>query len=267
MNTVSRLCAYHLFFAMLPLVVLPLQASNLSLEQRISASLDTPALKGKALWLETGTLRFLSIHTPTQETQVHGGAILLHEATTHADWSDVIRPLRQHLSNQGWDTLSLQLPVTQTTALPPQALDTLLQQAVPRIQAAIDYFTEKKQQDLVLVGHGLGGIMALYFATQQTQGNLRAIAAIGIAIPTDAEKDPVRHAIAQLEIPLLDLYGSRDLITVRHSAPERRRIARDHDRKDFYQVEIVGADHFFSGMPNSLTRRIHAWLKRAKEAK
>ncbi|MEJ2611628.1 MAG: DUF3530 family protein [Candidatus Thiodiazotropha sp.] len=234
----------------------PLQASNLSLEQRISTALDTPALDGKAIWLEAGEVRFLTIYSPSREKISKGYALLLHDAGAHANWAEVIRPLRQHLSTQGWDTLSLQLPTSSYSNSANSK--TLLKLAIPRIQAVIGHF--KKQRNWVLVGHGLGAAMALNYAAKQPNNNIKAIAAISLSIPTHDNQDPVKKAIASLKLPILDLFGSRDLPSVMESAEERRRVALDNGQDRYRQEKVIGADHYFRGVQSSLTRRVQAWL-------
>ncbi|MET0120262.1 MAG: alpha/beta fold hydrolase [Candidatus Thiodiazotropha sp. 6PLUC9] len=239
-----------------------IQAANLSLERRISEALDNPSLSGKAVWLVANEGRFLAIYEPSSAKLSLGGALILHDAGTHADWIEVIQPLRQHLSEQGWNTLSLQLPATESRP-DPRTTQSLLEKASPRIQAAIDYLDPQQQPTLVLVGHGLGATMALHHAAKQPNQRIKAIAAIGLSIDTEDESTPAAQAIAQLQIPLLDLFGSRDLTAVRESAAKRRQIASMNGREDYRQEKVNGANHFFTGLQSSLSHRIHAWLKRS----
>ncbi|MCU7924930.1 MAG: alpha/beta hydrolase family protein [Candidatus Thiodiazotropha sp. (ex Dulcina madagascariensis)] len=237
------------------------QASNLSMEQRIAVAIDRPTLQGKAVWLETGTGRFLAILNETTAPKRHGGALLLHDRGTHADWHEVINPLRRQLASNGWDSLSLQMPVSDD---PPDldALQALLTEASPRIQAAIDYLANRQIENLVFVGHGLGATMALNHATSRPSQDLRGIVAIGLSMAQDNERDPVYQAMVGLEIPILDLYGSRDLASVTGSAAARRAAAAKNPRADYRQDRVAGADHFFKGLQDHLVTRIRAWLRR-----
>jgi pimeloyl-ACP methyl ester carboxylesterase len=239
----------------------PLQASNLSLEWRISKALDTPNLSGEAVWLEADGIRFLGIYSPSKAKLSLGGAVILHDAGSHADWQEVIQPLRLHLSTQGWNTLAIQLPAVETKP-DPSVLLSLLEEASPRIQKAIEYFNPQQQPSLVLVGHGLGAAMALHHVAKQANQQVAAIAAISLSIDTENDAAPVSAALAQLQLPILDLFGSRDLVSVIDSAEKRRQIAfrNKHDR--YRQEQIQGANHFFTGLQSSLSQRIHGWLKR-----
>ncbi len=243
----------------------PLQAANLSLERRISAGLDNPGLSGKAVWLEIGDSRFLAIHRPSETKLSLGAALILHDQGTHADWAEVIQPLGKHLAKQGWDTLALQLPAADAR-LDGAARLSLIEMASARIQSAIGYFDPRQQANLVLVGHGLGAAMALHHLARQPNRRIKAVAAIGLGIDPANESDPVSQAIAQIETPILDLYGSRDLPGVTASAAKRRQIAASNGREGYRQEMFNGADHFFTGMQSGLQQRIHAWLKRTSMA-
>ncbi|MET0066787.1 MAG: alpha/beta fold hydrolase [Candidatus Thiodiazotropha sp.] len=241
------------------------EAANLSLEQRLSAQLDTPGLAGEAVWLDAEGTRFLGIHSPSDRNPALGGVILLHDAGTHADWHEVIHPLRLALAEQGWNTLSLQLPALDAPPTPLE-LESLLAQANARIKAAVDYFGKRQVTDLVLLGHGLGAVMGLNFTRTPGAGPFKALVAIGVDIPTGGEQDPVRQALAQRSFPLYDLYGRRDRKPVIDSAVERRRIARQVETGGYRQESMAGADHFFNGLQNGLSQRVIAWLKAAGSA-
>ncbi|MET0050847.1 MAG: hypothetical protein ABW095_07160, partial [Candidatus Thiodiazotropha sp.] len=65
--TTLRLCLLLLAFTS------SVQGANLSLEQRLSAELDSPDLSGEAVWLEAGGTRFLAIHSPSDRAPALGG--------------------------------------------------------------------------------------------------------------------------------------------------------------------------------------------------
>ncbi|MCU7839350.1 MAG: alpha/beta hydrolase family protein [Candidatus Thiodiazotropha sp. (ex Lucinoma annulata)] len=238
-----------------------IHASNLSLEARISETIDAESLDGKALWLDAGPIRFLALLKETAAEKRHGGVILLHDAGGHADWHEVINPLRIQLAAHGWDTLSLQLPVS--NRLPDQAMmKQMIADASPRIQAAIDYFNNQQNKHLTLVGHGLGASMALNHLLKQPE-TFSAVVMIGLPMTQDDTQDPVQLALSALDIPLLDLYGSQDLTSVVQSAGARRSIARKAERKKYRQDRVTGADHYFSGLQENLLIRVRAWLNGA----
>lgn len=237
-------------------------AANLSREQRISEGLEAMISEGKPVWLEADSVRFLGIHRQTSASRRLGGVILLHDNSTHADWHEVINPLRRHLTERGWDTLSIQIPITDDPS-DPATVRALLASSLPRIKAAIDFHATQQIDALALIGHGMGARMAMNFISQA--GNkIAATVVIGVPMNTDDDQDPVFLAIKEANIPILDLYGSRDHAVVVDSAPFRRAIAVRNGRDRYRLEEIAGADHFFSGIQEELSNRVAAWLRQAQ---
>lgn len=245
---------------MLTLLALAAQAANLSREQRLSEQLDNPALEGEAVRLQGGSDSFLALLQQNRGERRFGGVILLHDRGAHADWQAVIAPLRRHLADTGWDSLSLQMPIEEA-ASPGKLPD----DASPRIRAAVDYLRGRQPDLLVLIGHGDGALRALAYLGTQPPPPVRGLVAIGLPVPPGKEGDAVIDAIAGLDLPLLDLYGSQDSPEVVESARSRRGAARRNGREDYRQQRVMGADHDFSGLRQSLERRVGAWLRRLAE--
>jgi hypothetical protein len=247
-------------FPLLILLAGVASAANLSREQRISEELEAGISVGSPVWLEADSVRFLGIHSKTTAARRLGGAILLHDNNTHADWHEVINPLRRHLTTRGWDTLSIQIPITDDPS-DPATVRSLLAASLPRIQAAIDYHAGRQADETVLIGHGMGAAMAMHFITQP--GNrIGAAVAISASMAADDDQDPVFLALEGAQIPILDLYASRDLSSVVDSAPLRRALAARSGQERYRQVEVAGADHFFTGLQEELGNRVAAWLRK-----
>jgi pimeloyl-ACP methyl ester carboxylesterase len=255
----------HLLLLLLMLVTEVTPAANLSREQRISERLEATISEGSPVWLEADSVRFLGIHRKTSATKRQGGVILLHDNSAHADWHEVINPLRRHLTDRGWDTLSIHIPITDDPS-DPGAVRDLLASSLPRIQAAIDFHTEQQVDETALIGHGMGGRMAMSFIAQP--GNrVGAAVVIGVPMVADDDQDPVFLALKGAQMPILDLYGSRDHFSVLDSAPLRRALAARSGQDRYRQVEVAGADHFFSGLQEELSNRVAAWLRQAMAQK
>lgn len=235
------------------------QAANLSREQRLSEQLDHPAQPVKAIWLQAGPQRSLALLEENRAGRRLGGVILLHDSGAHADWQAVIAPLRRHLADIGWDSISLQMPIG---AGNPASAGKLPDDASPRIRAAVDYLRGRQPDLLVLIGHGEGALRALAYLGSQPQATVRGLVAIGLPAPPDGAGDAVIAAIGGLGLPLLDLFGSRDLPEVVESSQARRGAARRNRREGYRQERVMGADHDFSGLEQSLEQRVGAWLRR-----
>jgi pimeloyl-ACP methyl ester carboxylesterase len=239
-------------------------AANLSQEQRISHRLNGPDLIGEALWLTAGQVRFFAIFQKSNAERVLGNAILLHEAGNHADWPEVTAPLRHHLADRGWDTLSLQLPRPIDPTSEPDRKEAI-KLAGERLQAAIAHLNTAEGTALVLVGHGLGAEMALAYIATNPNERLHALVAIGLAAGEENNEEPVLQAISQLQRPMLDLYGDRDLPPVINTAQARRNAAKRNQQETYRQDRVMGADHHFRGLQQSLLQRIASWLRRVAQ--
>ena len=90
---------------------------------------------------------------------------------------------------------------------------------------------------------------------------IQGFIAIGLSVTAEPDEMNSALALAKIRIPVLDLYGSRDLETVLSSAKTRRKAARKAANENYQQLEIEGADHFFVGVEDALTRRVYGWLK------
>jgi hypothetical protein len=250
---------------LLSLLTAPLLAANLTLEQRISEELANSSLVGKPVWLQAGPLRFLGILEENASDKYYGAVILLPGAGANADAKEVIAPLRHFLVANGWDSLSLQMPILDPP-IPAGDEKTLSDAVSPRIRAAIDYLAARKVERVMLIGQDLGARSALAYLSGQADRRVRALVAIGLAAPSGDTQDPVLAAIGKLDLPMLDLYGSRDLPSVLESAQARLGEARRNQRTGYRQDRVEGADHHFSGLQQTLQLRVGAWLRRIAEA-
>ncbi|MDT8383918.1 MAG: DUF3530 family protein [Gammaproteobacteria bacterium] len=220
--------------------------------------LSTEAAAATATEPATAPQTFFALYTPAEGTLKRGGVILLHGLGAHPDWPDVIAPLRKALPEAGWATLSIQLPVWPNSAnfedYPP-----LFPAANRRISAAVAHLQQQGIANITLVGHSLGAAMGAYFLAQKAPGSdaIRAFVGIGMnQAPGSVAHTP--DALANITIPVLDLYGAFDLDGVRDSA--RARAASQADNGGYRQTVIAGADHFFQGLDTTLIKRVAGWL-------
>lgn len=251
----------HCLMLMLLLIPGGLAAANLAQEQRISEQLSGPRLMGEVRWLTTRNVRFLALFEQSNADRRLGGAILLHDVGSNADAPAVIGPLRRHLALRGWDTLSLQMP-RPADPFSTADRDEAIALSKARLGAAVALFKAQKTTPLVLVGHGLGAEMALAYLAGNPTNDALALVTIGLAAGEGGETDPVLQVLARFPLPLLDLYGDRDRPEVLASAQARHGTAKRNGRERYRQDKVMGADHEFSGLQESLQRRVSSWLRR-----
>lgn len=240
------------------------RASDAAKEQRWADQIVDALLVGEAEWLEADGHKFLAIFTEDQSGAPKGGAIILHGVGVHPNWADVIFPLRTELPNYGWATLSIQMPVLPNEAAMKDYIP-LIAEAAPRMRAAQAFLKSRGIEPVVIIAHSLGAAMASAALAEQGDTGLRGFVAIGMSgSDLDPQLDTTAH-LARLTLPVLDLYGSRDLDTVLRAVQSRAAAMRKAGHGEFRQIEIEGADHFFVGLEGELVRRVRGWLEQNAE--
>ncbi len=211
---------------------------------------------GEAVWLEVDGRKFLSLYTETEYPDIKEAAIILHDKDAHPDRKPLIHGLRTELPKHRWSTLALQMPIREAGA-ESEDYFAMFTDATSRIRAAVRFLESKDYENIVIVGHGLGALMALQ-AQSDLQGDVKALAMIGVSVPAARHKAAQTTAfIKQTQMPLLDLFSSRDIPEVTDSAAKRRLAAKDN--KDYRQVSIDDDD-------TMIVKRLYSWLRHAMEA-
>jgi len=236
-------------------------ASDLLREQRYAQEINDGLVVGKALSLKAGDQEFLAIHGESDNKKIKGGVILLHGMGANPAWSVVVQPLRMGLTEHGWETLALQMPVAPRGA-GLWAYTALIPEAAPRIAAAVQFFQQRKIAKIVIIGHSMGARMGLESLAAGVPNGVIAFVAVGIPTNADESDAGTLGALKKLKLPILDIYGSRDLPSVLGNVKNRNIAARQAANEGYRQVEIVGADHYFRGMDETLLARVNAWIGR-----
>ncbi len=129
-------------------------ASDLEKEARWRAQIVDALLDGEAVDLNAGDVTFLGIYTEAEEPTARA-AIIAHGIGVHPDWPQVIQPLRTGLPQQGWSTLSIQMPVLPNEATTADYAP-LFDEVAPRLDAAVAYLKGKGADRIAIIAHSLG---------------------------------------------------------------------------------------------------------------
>lgn len=235
-------------------------ASDLEKEKRWSEQIIDSLLVGESVQLDASGTSILGIFTEAADGPSGRAVILAHGIGVHPDWPEIINPLRSELPEHGWSTLSIQMPVlANDAALKDYA--PLFAEVAPRIDAAVQFLREQGNGTIVLIGHSLGASMGATYLADKRQKSVDGFVAIGMGVIELDDTMNSALALEKLQIPILDLYGSRDLAGVVNSARRRDKAATKAGNRNYRQLQIEGADHFFLGMDDELNRRVYGWLK------
>lgn len=251
MKTLKTLCTLCFFIS------LPLQATNVEREQRwIDQTVDA-IFDGEPVYLDADGHRFLGIAMDSASASTKG-MIVLHGTGFHPDWQQVVQPVRVKMTEHGWNTLSIQLPLLEKSAAYEDYV-ALYPEVPARMQAATDYLAGRGAQTIVVVAHSQGATMASYYLARN-EHNIKALVAIGMSAQHLQPEINSAESLKLIDIPVLDIYGSRDFATVLETAKKRQRGAANN--KNYRQLIIPDAYHFFDNTMHErmLIDAVASWL-------
>ena len=198
--------------------------------------------------------RFAALVLPFLTPQPQGGVILLHDRGGHPDWPGVIAPLRRGLPDHGWATLSIEFP--SIIGDPKRRI----RQAVKRIEAALKFYNQRQLYNVVLVGHGEGALAAVTYLADNMRAGITGFVSVGLEAPPEPLGGLL--LLEGIYMPMLELYGERDIREVVVGAREREQAVLRGGNANYRQQRIAGADHFFTATEPRLVELVRRWLKR-----
>jgi pimeloyl-ACP methyl ester carboxylesterase len=251
-----------LSFLLLPLTALanPPTTSNLAREKAWADEVADQVVVGDAIWLKNRGQKFLGLYAAPADKTATRAVILIHGRGVHPAWG-FIENLRVDLTEAGYHTLSLQMPILENEAKFLRYAQTF-PEANERIDAGIAYLKERGIKDIYLIGHSSGAMTVAHYAAERPKSGIRGVVGVGLS-QLDNGPPAMRPAtqIARIHIPLLDIYGSDDLIEVTSTAKDRRDAASRAGNRRYQVIVVKGASHFFADKYDPLREHIFAWLK------
>jgi pimeloyl-ACP methyl ester carboxylesterase len=225
-------------------------APDYAREKRWAEEVTPGLVTGDAVYLQQKAgHKFLALYTEAKPARA--AVILVHGLGMNPDWA-LIGTLRAGLADHGYTTLSLQMPVLVAGQLG-EAYPALFPDAAERIAAAVAFIRNKGHRNVALVAHSMGARMSNFFLTGTPDNGIAAWVAIGISNGDFTNADKLR-------MPILDIYGERDLPLVLQKAAGRTVALKK--LKGSAQVEVAGADHYFAGSGDELLKQVRQFLDR-----
>jgi pimeloyl-ACP methyl ester carboxylesterase len=222
-------------------------------EKRWADDILPTLMVGDALWLQQKNgHRFLSLFIDKKDKS-KGAVIIAHGRGWSPDF-ELYGTLRTRLADEGYTTLSIQLPVLQSTAILGLYVP-LYPDARERFELAVDYLKSRGYRNIGIVSHSLGATMANQYLIRTEDTSVKAW--VFVSILQGLEE------LYRIKFPVLDVYASDDWSTNIYGAPERA--AQLRDRPGSAQVMVPGAKHFFEGKEDELVKIIVAFLDRSFE--
>ncbi len=238
---------------------------DLEREKRMATEVEDAVLDGDVIFLkdgspeQEGSHEFMAIdQEPEDDTK--GAVIILHGRGFHPNWEDAIYPLRTQLPENGWRTLSVQMPVLVKTAKYYDYVP-LFPKAAPRIEAAIAYLKEQGIDNIVVFAHSCGAHMAMDWVRNKGDDlGISAYIGAGMGATDYKQKMAQPFPLADMKIPVLDIYGEKEFPAVLRMAPDRLEGIKKGGNEKSQQVVVSGADHYFKDAGDGLVESVSAWL-------
>ena len=242
-----RLSLFLLALLFAPLAL----AADYEREKRWADEITPSLIVGDAVYLQTSNgHKFLNLYT--EAAKAKAAVIVVHGIGIHPDWG-VIGMLRTRLAEQGYTTLSVQMPVLAADAKGDAYLPDF-PEAGERLAAATKYLQEKGYKKIALVSHSMGARMSSDYLKNNPAAPL--FAWVSWAITSDA-----LGSLGVLKFPVLDLYGEKDLPQVLENNKARAQAIKKI--KGSAQIMASEADHFFNGQDDVLVKYVKSFLDKS----
>ena len=223
-------------------------AQDYEREKRWAAEVVPNLVVGDAVQVRLSDKReFLGIYTKPDSAKK--AILLVHGVGVHPDHG-VIGILRAALADLGYATLSIQMPVQKADAAMNDYYPAVFPEAAARIQAGALWLAEKGHARPVLLSHSMGSWMSNVYYERTQNAPFSAWVCMGLTGGFGR--------MGNVKVPVLDLYGEKDLPQVLR-ADWRRRLTLG-SIPGSKQVMIPGADHSYTGREKDLAAAISAFL-------
>jgi len=233
----------------------------LSREQQIAEKLTLTADADEIISLKASGGRFIGLYKRARSSEARGVVILVHGMGAHPDWPDVISPLRTRLTEFGWSTLSIQMPILSPEE-PVAEYGKTLRLANSRIQAAVDYLHDWEIEPIILLGYSFGATQAANFLASKKPEDIKAFVSVSMLAQKFIKPElNVLKFITGITIPIFDIYAEEDLDDVRRGIDDRRLAASKNGNTGFQQIEVQKAGHHYLGLEDVLVEQIQIWLQ------
>ena len=163
-------------------------------------------------WSRHNGHKFLALYTEAEKPR---GAVD-HRATAAAGarTTSCTASLRTKLAEQGYTTLSIQLPVLGGGAKIGDYIPTY-PDAAERFELAAKFLQDKGYKNIAIVSHSLGATMANQYLINADKTPVKAWVFVGIINGLEE--------MFRIKIPVLDVYGSKDWEITQVGAYERKK--------------------------------------------
>lgn len=231
-------------------------------ESRMISEIEESVMDGDVEYLPLkDDKEAFSIYMEPDVDTPKGGVIILHSRGYHANWSSTIKPLRIGLTEKGWHTLSVQMPVLDKNAKYYDYVP-IFPYAHERIDAALSFYKQRGIDNVVLIGHGCGAHMSMSYIDKYGDEKISAYIGIGMGATDYKQKIVKEFPLDKMLTPVLDVFAENDFPGVIRLSESRQDLMDVAANAKSAQMVVKGADHYYkeNGTAQVLTNTIDTWL-------
>lgn len=221
-------------------------------EKRWADEIVPSLMVGEAIYLqqERGP-RFLALYTSVAPAK--GAVLLTHGPGLHPDHG-ITGQLRVYLSDHGYTTLSLQMPVLPAETEDGEAYRALRPEAAARIEAGVAFLQKAGFNRIAIVSHAMGSAMAHEYLRTRPGAPLFA----WIALSFYGSFGDMANA----KFPIFDLYGDHDYWGIRGTSSWQRAWTL-RSVPGSKQLAVADGGYFLAGGEKTVMREVAAFLDAA----
>jgi len=255
----KQFCSW-LFLTILLLTSLIAESFDADREQRIASQTLQTLFLGEPIWLEHNKSErsFLGLVTPTDDTRYV--ILMIHGTGQGPNTPYVIGPMRELLSDIGYGTLSVQMPVLSDD----ENYDNYMKEFAEsrrRIGEGVKFLRETSPNSkIIILGHSMGSTMLMDWLFNNDSIDVSGFIAIGLGSTNQKKLSSQVFSSRDINLPILDILGENDYDSVLWSAPLRKNAILATHKKSA-QIVIEKADHFFTSHEETIALSIITWVK------
>ncbi len=237
--------------AVLGMTVACAYAQDYAREARYAQEVVSGLVVGDAVNIKAASGReFLGLYT--RGAQGKAAIVLAHGVGVHPDFG-LIGLLRAKLSDLGYTTLAIQMPVQGKEAQVGDYYPTVFPDAADRLAKAGDWLRAKGHANVVLLSHSMGAWMANEYLDKAHETTpYQTWIVMGLT-------GSYSWGMRRYTLPILDLYGEQDIAPVLGAVGRRKLALKDSNGSR--QVKIDGADHHYTGREGATAAAVDTFLR------
>ena len=245
-------------------------------EAELAAAIARGTGDDTVVWLEAEGTRFLALDRAPGRGPVRGTVLLAHAPGQHADWPEVMRPLRTGLAEDGWRTLSVQMPEPAAGG----GFMSTSPDVARRLSTALLEAGVAAGETLVLIASGAAYEQVARFATAgdiapaalvlispflsggTASGEASADSASATSPAVDAAAaDGAGDLLAGKGLAVLEVSAELDRVEVEALLERHRRLHARGEWVGHRALRIPGTRGDYRGQSELLLRRVQGWLR------